>query len=82
MKPILKISAWFVVCAVWLLYGLVILETLLHPRKEAPINPVEEWQQNLQLMRHDWGITLFLVCGIVLYAICWDYIKTNRKDKQ
>lgn len=74
MRWLLKTFAWFVVICCWVLYGAVIIASVLHPRPISS-DPVREFKQNLAQMGHDWGFSLIMISLVVIYVICWAYVR-------
>jgi hypothetical protein len=79
LKTILKPLAWVIVLTGWLFYAGVILMEFLHPATHDPIDTIRNFTQNLKRAAQDWGFSLFMLSFIVLYCVCWGYIKGDKK---
>lgn len=82
LKTIIKPLAWFIVITGWLIYGAAMMSLFLHPSKEDPIDTIQNFKANLQLIRKDWAFSIVMFTGIVIYCFAWAYIKGERKEKK
>lgn len=71
--------AWMIVLTGWLFYGLLIWVETTHPHPQK--NPIADLQEGFKDVPKHWGFHLVMLIAIVLYAISWGYVRSNKKGK-
>lgn len=82
MERVMKVMCWIIVITGWVLYGLIILVTTMHPPKHEP-NPAETMQflfSKSEWSDH-WRFHLLILSAIILYFSAWGFLQSQKEEK-